>query len=341
MSRKLFDGAHPITRVSEKDTIKKAIQKIIDVSKGNIKPLKTSWPKFNDAFVNGIEWRTITVVGARPGVGKTLFMEQMTSDIVELNKDQDFRILKFQLEMVDETDGVRKLSVKSGLSYEILMSKYERLGKDSIRDLINIYDSIDSEGRANVIYDPCTVNEMCASIHDECERYKKTIVDENGEREVYRNILVCIDHSALLKKDKHEKDKFEMLNNLGEAMTYMKKKYPVSFLILSQLNRGSDSPERNKPGTYGNYILDSDIYGSDALLQHADIVIGINRPFDRRLNIYGPDRLIIKDENLLVFHFLKSRNGTTRIGFYSLDRSTMRFIELDSPPASEIVNNRV
>ena len=121
----------------------------------------------------------------------------------------------------------------------------------------------------------------------------------------------------------------------------MKKKYPVSFLILSQLNRGSDSPERNKPGTYGNYILDSDIYGSDALLQHADIVIGINRPFDRRLNIYGPDRLIIKDENLLVFHFLKSRNGTTRIGFYSLDRSTMRFIELDSPPASEIVNNRV
>ena len=54
MSRKLFDGAHPITRVSEKDTIKKAIQKIIDVSKGNIKPLKTSWPKFNDAFVNGI-----------------------------------------------------------------------------------------------------------------------------------------------------------------------------------------------------------------------------------------------------------------------------------------------
>jgi replicative DNA helicase len=341
MSIKLFDGAHPIKRVSEKDTIKKAIQKIIDVSKGNIKPLRTSWPKFNDAFVNGIEWRTITVVGARPGVGKTLFMEQLTSDIVELNRDQDFRILKFQLEMVDETDGVRKLSVKSGLSYEILMSKYEKLGREKIKSLIDIYDSIDDEGRANVIYDPCTVNEMCASIHDECERYKRIVVDDDGEREVYTNILVCIDHSALLKKDKGEKDKFEMLNNLGEAMTFMKKKYPVSFLILSQLNRGSDSPERNKPGTYGNYILDSDIYGSDALLQHADIVIGINRPFDRRINVYGPDRLIINDENLLVFHFLKSRNGTTRIGFYTLDRSTMRFIELDRPPESEIVNNKV
>ena len=59
---------------------------------------------------------------------------------------------------------------------------------------------------------------------------------------------------------------------------------------------------------------------------------------------YGQDNKVsadIKDENLLVFHFLKSRNGTTRIGFYSLDRSTMRFIELDSPPASEIVNNKV
>ena len=29
--------------------------------------------------------------------------------------------------------------------------------------------------------------------------------------------------------------------------------------------------------------LDSDIYGSDALLQHADVVIGINKPSNKKI----------------------------------------------------------
>jgi hypothetical protein len=69
--------------------------------------------------------------------------------------------------------------------------------------------------------------------------------------------------------------------------------------------------------------------------------MGINKPSLRKIRQYGPERFLINDEDILVFHFLKSRNGTTRTGFYTLDRSTMRFIELDSPPASEITNNRV
>jgi replicative DNA helicase len=322
----------PLKRTSEKESIKKAINKIIAISKGEIKTLKTAWPQFNNAFVNGLEWRTITVIGARPGVGKTFFMEQMTSDIIELNKDQDFRILKFQLEMVDETDGARKLSVKSGMSYEKLMSKGKPIDKEDIHKLIDIYESIEGKGKTNMIYDPCTVDEMKVTIQDECEDFKKIIEDENGnQKEVYTNILVCIDHSNLLRKDQSQKDKFEMLSDLGEAMTEMKKRFPVSFLILSQLNRSIESPERNKPGTYGNYILDSDIYGSDALLQHADVVIGINRPYDKRLSSYGPDKLIIEDEETLVFHFLKSRNGLTGIQFYRLNRDTMRLEEAPTP----------
>jgi hypothetical protein len=35
---------------------------------------------------------------------------------------------------------------------------------------------------------------------------------------------------------------------------------------------------------------------------------------------------------MLIFHFLKSRNGTTRISFFKLDRSTMRIVEIDTPP---------
>ena len=108
-------------------------------------------------------------------------------------------------------------------------------------------------------------------------------------------------------------------------------KYPVAFVVLSQLNRNIDAPDRQRDGEYGNYVLDSDIYGSDALLQHADVVMGINKPSLRKIRQYGPERFIINDEDLLVFHFLKSRNGTTRISFFKLDRSTMRIVEIDTP----------
>jgi replicative DNA helicase len=125
-----------------------------------------------------------------------------------------------------------------------------------------------------------------------------------------------------------------MLGSLGEALTMMKKKYPVAFIVLSQLNRNIDDPKRQEEGSYGNYVLDSDIYGSDALLQHADVVMGINKPSIRKIRFYGPDKFIIEDEDVLVFHFLKSRNGTTRISFFKLDRQLMRIVEIPTPPTA-------
>ena len=295
----LFNGARPLLPVSERDAVRKAILKIKGRRKGEIKSLKSAWPKFNDAFCDGLEWRTITVVGARPGTGKTLFMEQLVSDIIEHNTDQEFRVLKFQLEMVDETSGVRKLSLKTGADYNTLMSKDRVLVDKAIYDkCIEYYDKSENNDLTNVVYDACTVDEMCATIHYEIEKYKK----EDG---TYMNMLVAIDHSALFRLSKGQKDKFDMLGSLGEALTMMKKRYPVAFVVLSQLNRNIYNPDRSRDGEYCNYILDSDIYGSD--------------------------RYIVNDEDMLVFHFLKSRNGTTRMSFFKLDRTTMRIEEIATP----------
>jgi replicative DNA helicase len=321
----LFNGARPLMPVSERDALKKAIMKIKARRNGDVKSLRSAWPKFNDAFCDGLEWRTITIVGARPGTGKTLFMEQLISDIIEHNPDQEFRVLKFQMEMVDETSGVRKLSLNTGADYNTLMSKGgNKVDERIFYKCVDYYEKSEKSDFINVIYDACTVDEMCATIHYEMNRNKK----EDG---TYVNMLVAIDHSALFRVGKGQKDKFEMLNSLGEALTMMKKKYPVAFVVLSQLNRNIDNPDRQRDGEYGNYILDSDIYGSDALLQHADVVMGINKPSIRKIRQYGPERFLITDEDILVFHFIKSRNGTTRISFFQLDRSNMRIIEIPTP----------
>ena len=328
----LFNGAQPLQPVSERDALYKALAKMAARSRGDIKSLRSAWPKFNDAFCDGLEWRTITVVGARPGTGKTLFMEQLIGDIIEMNQDQEFRILKFQMEMVDETSGIRKFSLNTGADYNTLMSKGKKIDKALFIKCQEYYNSTAENDIIDVIYDACTVDEMCATIHYQMQKHSTLIIDEDGkEKREYTNMLVAIDHSALFKNGKGQKDKFEMLGALGEALTMLKKKYPVAFVVLSQLNRNIDDPKRAVEADYGNYVLDSDIYGSDSLLQHADVVLGINKPSLRKIRQYGPDRYIINDEDILVFHFLKSRNGTTRISFFKLDRDKMRIIEIPTP----------
>jgi len=321
----LYNGARALKPVSERDALRKALLKMKARRSGELKSLKSSWPKFNDAFCDGLEWRTITVVGARPGTGKTLFMEQLISDIIEENKDHKFRVLKFQFEMLDETNGIRKLSLNTASDYNTLMSKGEPVDKDLYLRCVKYYEETEKTDVIDVVYDPCTVDEMCATIHYYMEAHK----DEQGN---YTNALVTIDHSALLKVGKGQRDKFEVLYALGEALTYMKKHYPVAFLVLSQLNRNIDNPDRSKDGDYGNYVLDSDLFGADALLQHADVVLGINKPAIRKIRFYGPERFIVNDEDLLAFHFLKSRNGTTRLSFFKLDRDNMRIVEIETPP---------
>ena len=322
----MYNNASPLKAVSERDALKKALYKMKARHNGQLKSLKTAWVNFNNAFCDGLEWRTITVVGARPGTGKTLFMEQLVNDVIKMNPDQSFRVLKFQFEMLDETNGIRKLSMNVGSDYNTLMSKEKPVDKSIFQKCVQFYESTEKYDVVDVVYDPCTVDEMCATIHAYMEKHKT----EDG----YTNTLVTIDHSALFKIGKGQKDKFEMLNGLGEALTEMKKKFPVAFLVLSQLNRNVETVERAKDGTYGNYILDSDLYGSDALLQHADVVLGINRPFNRRIKFYGPEKYIINDPDLLVFHILKSRNGFMGMNFYRLDSTVMRIVEVDPPPTS-------
>ena len=322
----MYNDASPLKAVSERDALKKALFKMKARRNGEIKSLKTAWVNFNNAFCDGLEWRTITVVGARPGTGKTLFMEQLVNDVIKINPDQKFRILKFQFEMLDETNGIRKLSMNVGSDYNTLMSKDMPVDKGVYQKCVQFYESTESYDIVDVVYDPCTVEEMCATIHAYMEKHKT----EDG----YTNTLITIDHSALFRVGKGQKDKFEMLYTLGEALTATKKKFPVAFLVLSQLNRNVETIDRTKDGTYGNYILDSDLYGSDALLQHADVVLGINKPFNRRIKFYGPEKYIINDPDLLVFHILKSRNGFMGMNFYKLDNTVMRFVEIDAPPTS-------
>lgn len=292
---------------------------------GIIKSLKTPWPRFNDATTDGIEWSSMTVVGGRPASGKTLLKDQIIREAFKLNNGQNFRVLEFSFEMLQRVSAIREYSSFIGRSYKYLCSADGKLTEE---DLLKCFAYAKERVKypIDIVEEPCTVNEFKEIIRQYMQHHK-------GD-EKFTNTIITLDHSLLLKKAPFEKDKMETLYNLGEAITELKRQYPIAFIILSQLNRNIDKPERSEDRKYGNYVLESDIFGSDALLQHADTVIGLNRPGKQRIRFYGPDGYIIDSDKILVMHFLKCRNGDNRMSFFNAKFEQMMIEEMEPPVTS-------
>lgn len=316
---------------SQKQGFQDSLNYLKGLKDGVIKSLSTPWPKFNDAMTNGIEWNTMTVIGGRPASGKTLIAEQITREAFVLNPTENFRVLQFQFEMLARSSAIREYSSVIGRSYKYLCSADGKLSDDDLKRCFD-YAKQKVKYPIDIVETPCTVTEFKEIIHKYMEEHSQGPDD----CKIYTKTLITIDHSLLFKKDKpFEKDKQDTLSNLGEAITYLKRIYPIAFIVLSQLNRNIDNPERAEDGKYGNYILESDIFGSDALLQHADTVIGINRPGKQKIRFYGPDRYIIDDDRVMVMHFLKCRNGDTRLSFFRAEFEKMKIVEMPTPPQQE------
>ena len=304
---------------SHKDHYLDALHYMKGKQQGVIPSYKTPWPKFNNATLNGIEFNTITVIGARPASGKTLMVDQIVREGFKLNPGLNIRVLQFQLEMFGRTTKLREFSSITKKTYRYLCSAEDEgiVVSDDIIKKCHEYAKEASKYPIDIIDESVSVKEFRSEI---IEYMKK-----------YYNTIVTLDHSVLIKKGDNENSKQETLAALGEVCTELKKKFPIAFILLTQLNRDTDRPERNENGKYGNFILESDIYGGDGLVQHADLVVGINRPAKRFINYYGPDRYIIEDDNTLVLHWIKSRNGEVGMNFFKAEFHNMIISEMDTP----------
>ena len=299
-----------------------ALKYMLARQSGEEKSIQTPWPKFNDAITDGLEWNTLTVIGGRPGSGKTLIKDQIVRESFILNPAEDYRVLEFSFEMVGRTTALREFSSLTGKTYKELCSAGTKLTQDTFNKC-HMYAKDRIKSPVDQITTPMTVNQMRdqVDIYMNMHKGKKTII--------------TLDHSILVKRAPYQNNRLDMLFELGEFFTEMKRKYPCMFICLSQLNRNIDNPDRAVNGKYGNYVLESDIFGSDAMLQHADTLIGINRPAKQKIREYGPDRYIIEDDKTLVLHFLKARNGDTRMSFFKAAFERMEIHEMDTPPQQQ------
>lgn len=300
---------------------------------GIIQSIKTPWRKFNASTINGFELNSITIIAGRPASGKTLLVDQIVREAFKLNSKMNLRVLQFNFEMLGRTTKIREFSAITKLTYKQLCSVDEEnpLSNDIIKKCLD-HVKTKTDDNLDIVDTPQTVEGIKKIIQQYMEVNSYKDVDKYGRTiKVYRNTLITLDHSVLVKKAKTDANKHDVLYNLGEMLTEVKKMYPIAFIILSQLNREVEAPERQKDGSYGNYILEGDIFGADALMQHADFVFGINRPAKRFIKYYGPMEYIIEDESVLVIHSIKTRNGDNNMFFMRAVFENMSIEDMQTP----------
>jgi replicative DNA helicase len=313
---------------TQKEAFVESLSYLEGRKKGKITSIKTPWQSFNNATTDGIEWHSTTVIGARPATGKTLIKDLLVNGAFKLNPLMNFRVLEFQFEMLGKNSAIREYSGHLQKSYKYLCSADGHLTDEDF-EKCRVYAKDKLKYPIDVVEEPCNMIEFREIVQEYMNLHSS--VNEEGKR-LYKNTIITLDHSLLLKRSPGEKDKFDMLYTLGETLTALKRKYPIAFIVLSQLNRSIDAPERNEDGKYGNFILESDIMGADALLQHADTLIGLNRPGKQKIKYYGVERYIVDgDPTILAMHFIKCRNGETGVAFFKTAFEQMTIHEMPAP----------
>ena len=294
-------------------------------AEGKIHSFKTPWDKINSAGILGFEYNSIIIIAARPGGGKTLMKDQIIREGFKINSGQGIRALEFQFEMVGRNSKIREFSSVSKQSYKYLCSA-EKEGVRVDQNLIDKcrqYAASASKYPIDIVDKPGPVEYLRATII----AYMEYHFAKNSK---YPKTVVTLDHSVLVKKAKNQST-LDMLNALGEMCTELKKIYPILFIILSQLNREIESPSRCENGKHGNYPNSNDIFGGDALNQHADMLIILDRPALRYITVYGPERFIIENDTQLIAHVVKSRTGDTRMSFFGASFENMRIVDAETP----------
>lgn len=258
---------------------------------GEIKSMVTPWKRLNSAGIDGLEWGTVNLVAAMSGVGKTALINRLVFACHDLNPTQTICILFFTVEMVARRLVARMISCEMSIPVKDLYKKGDAETIKYIRDKIypkyRDKDIKYIEGMYSVRRIVQIIQKFCGSRLD-------------------KQCLVAYDHSLLMRKTPGKTER-QTLVDFGMELLMLKKQFPSSlYIIISQLNRDIERPERIKVKTM-QYPQKSDIFGGDALWHASDVVMAIHDPF--RLNIlkYGPREY--PTTGLLFCHLLKVREG--------------------------------
>jgi replicative DNA helicase len=299
------DTAHDMATV-----LTKTLATIQARQRGEITPVSTGIPAMDDAS-GGLYPGEMTVIGARPGTGKTA----LTLQIAEHAAANGHRAVFVSREMSDVQIGERVFArhgVKMGRS---------RTGKLNDDDWSRMTSTVNLDAFRNILVDNRSTT--VAQIRTSCRRWKA-----RGGLD-----LVCVDYLQLVHSDNNG-SRNDQVAAISWAFKELAVELDVPVLLLSQLSREIRSRQDGEPQL-------TDLRDSGAIEQDADNVWLLFSP----KTVEDPEVQALIDFNsgesnraVVAIKIAKARQSIPGIVYTQFIKDEMRFLGTTPEPLPEQID---
>lgn len=255
------------------------------VSKGEIKPIRSHVGNL-DQLISGFYPGELTIVGGRPGTGKSAFALNIAMAAAKEKKHVCF----CSIEMSEIQLGLRVFSMISGING--MMLRNGEIGTDEWKRLAESM-AINGDLTKSYLYDVNTLEDLMIEIQRRAD---------DGKLD-----MLIVDYLQLMRSKRKFSGERERVNHISAAMKQITKDYNIPVIALSQLRR---------PEGKGDYPPGmTDLKESGNIEQDADNIILMHRsdsPSDKGVNKEDAPRfaqLVGNSRHYISFHVVKQRQG--------------------------------
>ena len=182
------------------------------------------FPKLDD-LLGGLEGGDMIVIGARPGVGKSAFVTQVTASLARSGKRVGFYNLEMQEKQVYE----RFVVAESGIGLTRLRRAVRFLGDEEER-FRRANEVLEKEDRIIITTGSKAMSEI-----------------RNESRHMGYDVII-IDYLQLLRADKtYRGNRYAEVGAISRAIKSLAMELNIPIIALSQLNRVSENREGKEP----------------------------------------------------------------------------------------------
>lgn len=212
-----------------KERRSKSLKQIVKENKGNYfnehvgeGGVKTGFYKLDDCL-GSLEGGDVTVIGARPGVGKSALVTQIIGQMAK----KDCKVGYFNLEMNESQVYERFIARIAELSLTRVRRAKSFLGGEK-----------DAFDKAN--------NEM-SGYNVIISTGSKTVSEIRAESRHQRFDVIIIDYLQLIKSERRFTNRSSEVGDISKAIKALAMELHVPIILLSQLNRLSEQKETKEP----------------------------------------------------------------------------------------------
>ena len=186
--------------------------------------LKVGLPNLDD-MIGGLEGGDIIVIGARPAVGKSALVTQITTNLAEQGKKIGF----YNLEMSDKQMYERFVASQSGLGLTRIRRAVKFLGDEEKR--FKMANNALAE-RSNIVISTVA----------------KTVSEIRWESRHMGFDVIVIDYLQLIRSDTfYRGNRVAEVGAISKAIKALAMELNIPIILLSQLNRASEGRETREP----------------------------------------------------------------------------------------------